>query len=59
MKVLKIIVIMVLAIITINLYQPKSYAASVSTFDEMKQSINNFLNKGKSGQTGIDAKSCR
>ena len=59
MKVLKIIVIMVLAIITINLYQPKSYAASVSTFDEMKQSINNFLNKGKRGQTGIDAQSIK
>lgn len=54
MKILKIATMIAVIVLTINIIQPKVYATKVSTFDQMKTSINNFLNKGKGGGTGID-----
>ncbi len=59
MKILRIAIIIAIVVLTISVIQPKSYAASVSTFDQMKASIDNFLGIGRNGQTGIDAGSLR
>lgn len=56
MKTLKIIFVALATIMLISVFQPKVDAAiTVKSFDEMKQSINSFNAKGKSGSSGISA----
>lgn len=56
MKILKIVFVVITALLIINIFQPKVQAkSSVLTFDEMKKSINSWMSKGKSGNTGIKA----
>lgn len=49
MKILKMVCIVVITtIISLNILTPKSSAVQVQNFDQMKSSIQNFMNKGKS-----------
>ena len=56
MKVIKIVFVVITALLIISIFEPKVHAAtSVKTFDQMRSSINSWMNKGKSGNTGLNA----
>ncbi len=56
MKILKIVFVVITAILIISIFQPRVHAAtSIKSFDEMKSSINAWMNKGKSGKTGLNS----
>lgn len=51
MKILKTIFVAVTMIAVLNIFATNSSAAQVKNFDEMKGSIQTFMNKGKSGNS--------
>ncbi len=56
MKIIKIVFNIITALLIINTFQPKTFAAtSVKNFDEMSAAIKSWMDKGKGGETGIDA----
>lgn len=55
MKIVKGIFIVITMIMIIGIFEPKSAAVEVKTFDQMKTSISSWLNKGKSGKSGINS----
>ena len=58
MKILKGIFIASIMIMILGAFQPIQLAAetnNVKTFDQMKESINQFMTRGKNGSTGMSA----
>lgn len=52
MKILKAVCIVVITtIISLNILAPKSSAVQVKNFDQMKSSIQDFMNRGKNGNS--------
>lgn len=51
MKILKIIFVVATMILALNIFTLKASAAQVKNFDEMKSSIQTFMNKGKNGNS--------
>ena len=49
MKILKIVFVIVTMIVAINIFTPETSAVQVKNFDQMKSSIQTFMNKGKNG----------
>lgn len=57
MKIIKIVFIIITALLIINALKPESNATSIQSFDEMSVAIKSWMNRGKTGNTGIDANS--
>lgn len=55
MKILKIAVFAITLLTLLCIFQPKSYGAQVQSFDEMRNSIQAFLNQGKNSNLKIGA----
>lgn len=55
MKILKYVFVVITTLIIILAIQPTVNATGVKNFDEMKTAINNWSNKGKTGDTGINS----
>lgn len=51
MKILKIVFVIVTMIVAINIFTPETSAVQVKNFDQMKSSIQTFMNKGKNGNS--------
>lgn len=51
MKVLKIVFVAVIMVAVLNIFAPRTSAAQVKNFDEMKSAIQTFMNKGKNGNS--------
>lgn len=51
MKILKIVAIIAIAILLISIFQPEVSAVTIRNFDQMKSSIQEFMNKGQNGNS--------
>lgn len=51
MKTLKIIFVVVIATILLSIFTPKASAVEIRNFDQMKSSIQQFMNVGKTGNS--------